>query len=96
VAPHPPAGLPGDGPLVTFARSRLAVPWDPRFRSLLDLAEACSVPVRWSCRAGVCHNCESGLIDGRLDYEPQPLDRPADGNVLLCCAKPLSALELDL
>jgi ferredoxin-NADP reductase/MOSC domain-containing protein YiiM len=96
VAPHPPAGPPGDGPLVTFARSRLAVPWDPRFTSLLELAEACSVPVRWSCRAGVCHNCESGLIDGRLDYEPQPLDRPAAGNVLLCCAKPLSAVELDL
>jgi hypothetical protein len=23
--------------------------------SLLELAEACDVPVRWSCRAGVCH-----------------------------------------
>ena len=27
----------------------------PMNASLLELAEACDVPVRWSCRAGVCH-----------------------------------------
>ena len=95
-APHPPDGPQGAGPIVTFARSGLAVPWDTRFGSLLELAEACAVPVRWSCRTGVCHNCESGLIDGRLRYAPEPLDLPADGNALICCATPVSAVELDL
>ena len=81
---------------MTFAKSGIAVAWDGRFNNLLELAEACSVPVRWSCRTGVCHNCESGLIDGQLSYAPEPLDPPADGNVLICCATPTSAVALDL
>ena len=94
--PHPPQGNPGSGPTVSFTRSGLSVPWNPRFPSLLEFAEACDVPVRWSCRAGVCHMCESGLIDGEVRYAPEPLDRPAAGNVLICCSTPLAALEVDL
>lgn len=94
--PHLPSGEPGTGPNVTFARSNLVVPWPARFNSLLELAEACAVPVRWSCRTGVCHNCECPLIDGQLRYAPAPLDRPADGNALICCSTPLSDVQLDL
>jgi ferredoxin-NADP reductase/MOSC domain-containing protein YiiM len=94
--PHLPVGPKGTGPLVTFAKSRLAVRWDTHFDSLLELAEACSVPVRWSCRTGVCHNCESGLIDGRLRYSPEPIDPPAEGVALICCSSPVSDIELDL
>jgi ferredoxin-NADP reductase/MOSC domain-containing protein YiiM len=94
--PHPPAGGVGTGPGVSFTRSGLTVPWDSRFASLLEFAEACDVNVRWSCRAGVCHTCESGLIDGKINYSPEPLDRPAEGNVLICCSTPLSKIELDL
>jgi ferredoxin len=82
--------------VVTFLRSGLAVPWDSRFGSLLELAEACAVPVRWACRSGVCHNCESNLIDGELTYAPEPLDPPAEGNALICCSMPITAIELDL
>lgn len=95
-APHPPAGSPGTGPLVSFARSNLIVPWDPRFQSLLELAEACDVPVRWSCRTGVCHSCESGLIAGNIRYQPEPLDPPADGTLLICCSQPCNEVILDL
>ena len=94
--PHRPDGPAGGGPIVTFLRSGLAVPWDSRFGSLLELAEACAVPVRWSCRSGVCHNCESGLIDGELAYAPEPLDPPAEGNALICCSTPRTAVALDL
>jgi ferredoxin len=96
-APHPPASSPGTGPLVSFARSGLAVRWRPsEDQSLLELAEACDVPVRWSCRTGVCHNCESGLISGSVAYEPEPLDAPADGNVLICCSRPQGDVVVDL
>ena len=94
--PHLPSGSVGRGPRVVFARSNLTARWDERFGSLLELAEACAVPVRWSCRTGVCHTCDSGLIDGAVGYSPQPLDAPADGRVLICCASPRSDLELDL
>jgi ferredoxin len=56
--------------------------------SLLELAEACDVPVKWSCRAAVCHNCESGLIAGTVSYAPVPLEPPTDGNLLICCSQP--------
>ena len=94
--PHPPLSAPGDGPIVSFTRSGLDVPWDNKFKSLLELAEACDVPVRWSCRTGVCHMCECGLLDGHLRYRPQPLDEPAAGNALICCSTPESRVELDL
>ena len=94
--PHRPDGPAGGGPMVTFLRSGLAAPWDSRFGSLLELAEACAVPVRWACRSGVCHNCESGLIEGEIAYAPEPLDPPAEGNALICCSTPKTAVELDL
>jgi ferredoxin-NADP reductase/MOSC domain-containing protein YiiM len=93
--PHSPVPV-GTGPMVSFTRSGLAVPWDNRFQSILELAEACDVPVRWSCRTGVCHMCECGIVDGQLRYAPEPLDRPALGNALICCSTPVTAVELDL
>jgi len=94
--PHPPAGEPGDGPHVAFARSGLTVRWDGGYASLLELAEACHVPVRWACRTGVCHTCETALLSGTVSYAPDPVDDPADGNTLLCCSQPHSDLALDL
>ena len=94
--PHPPAGQPGTGPTIEFARSNLAVPWSPEYTSLLELAEACDVPVRWSCRTGVCHNCETTLIAGDLDYSPDPVEPPADGSALICCSQPRDDVVLDL
>jgi len=95
-APHPPPGPPGSGPPVSFARSGITAAWDPKFASLLELAEACDVPVRWSCRAGVCHTCMTGLIGGSIIYNPEPLERPTSGNVLVCCSQPNAGVTLDL
>jgi ferredoxin-NADP reductase/MOSC domain-containing protein YiiM len=95
-APHKPDRGAGAGPMVSFARSNLAVRWDTAFQSLLELAEACDVPVRWACRTGVCHNCESGLIAGAVDYLPEPLEPPGDGNLLICCSRPRADVVLDL
>jgi len=93
---HPPAGEPGAGPQVSFTRSGLTVSWNSRFSSLLELAEACDVPVQWSCRTGVCHTCECALIGGSVSYQPDPLEPPATGNLLICCSRPSGDLEIDL
>jgi len=96
-APHLPRDGVGAGAQVSFARSGVAPRWNPSaYRSILELAEACDIPVRWSCRTGVCHNCESGLISGAVAYEPDPLDPPADGNVLICCSRPQGDVVIDL
>jgi ferredoxin-NADP reductase/MOSC domain-containing protein YiiM/ferredoxin len=96
-APHAPKEDATTGPLVSFARSGIAAHWkDSAYQSILELAEACDVPVRWSCRTGVCHNCESGLVSGAIAYAPQPLDKPAEGNLLVCCAQPILDVVIDL
>ena len=63
-------------PTIEFARSGLAVAWSSDYASLLELAEACDVPVRWSCRTGVCHNCESASSSAASSTAPIPSNRP--------------------
>lgn len=97
-APHQPARVPGGrpGPSVSFARSGLTVPWHPGYGTLLELAEACDVPARWSCRTGVCHTCETALVTGRVDYAPDPVEPPAEGSALICCSTPTADIALDM
>jgi ferredoxin-NADP reductase len=96
-APHLPKDEANTGPMVSFARSGIAAHWSASaYQSILELAEACDVPVRWSCRTGVCHSCESGLISGTVVYGPEPLDKPADGNLLVCCSQPIRDVVIDL
>jgi ferredoxin-NADP reductase/MOSC domain-containing protein YiiM/ferredoxin len=94
--PHPPAGKAGPGPMISFSRSNLSVPWDPAFPNILELAEACDVPVRWSCRTGVCHECLTSLVSGELTYGPEPLEPPERGSALICCSQPRAEVTLDL
>ncbi len=96
VPPHLPAGAPGTGPLVTFARSALSLPFDAAYRSILELADACAVPTRWSCRTGVCHTCVTPLLAGAVTYAPDPLEPPATGSTLICCATPTTDVVVDI
>jgi ferredoxin-NADP reductase/ferredoxin len=94
--PHQPVGPPGRGPEVSFARSAITARWGSQYASVLGLAEACDVPARWSCRTGVCHTCETALLAGAVSYDPEPLEPPADGNVLICSAQPTEGVIIDL
>ncbi|MCZ0986084.1 MOSC and FAD-binding oxidoreductase domain-containing protein [Streptomyces diastatochromogenes] len=96
VRPHQPPGPPGTGPLITFARSGITTTWSPAHASLLDLAEACDIPTRWSCRTGVCHTCVTHLVAGDITYTTPPLELPEPGTVLVCCSEPTSEVVLDL
>ena len=96
-APHLPKDDAETGPVVSFARSGIAAHWNAAsYQSLLELAEACDVPVRWSCRTGVCHSWECGLVSGTVDYGPEPLEQPAEGNLLVCCSQPIRDVVVDL
>jgi ferredoxin-NADP reductase len=95
-APHQPPGPPGTGPLVTFTRSGITTRFPADGRSVLELADACDIPARWSCRAGVCQTCITPLLSGEVTYSPEPLESPADGQVLICCAQPGTDIVLDM
>jgi len=45
---------------------------------------------------GFCHNCETTLIAGDLDYNPEPVEPPANGSALICCSQPRDDVALDL
>jgi ferredoxin len=94
--PHAPLGPPGTGPLVTFARSGISAPFRTAAKSVLDLADACDISTRWSCRSGVRHTCVTPLVAGDISYDPAPLELPADGEVLICCAQPRSDIVVDM
>ena len=94
-APHPPA-VPGDGPLVTFSRSGLSVPYDTAQHSLLEMAELCDVPTPLL----VPHGCVPHLFDG-TPGRPRGLRagfaRAGGGReALLCCCHPAGDVVLDL
>lgn len=94
--PHVPADAAGTGPRVSFARSGITVRWDDRYGSLLELAEACDVPVRWACRTGVCHTCISRILGGSVHYTTEPLDPPDASSALICCSRPENDIALDI
>ncbi|HEX3815544.1 MAG TPA: MOSC and FAD-binding oxidoreductase domain-containing protein [Mycobacteriales bacterium] len=96
VTPHQPPGPPGTGPQITFARSGLTVRWSQGHASLLELADACDIPTRYSCRSGVCHTCITPVLAGDIAYAPDPLEMPGSDEALICCAHPDSDLVLDL
>ena len=93
--PHQPPGPRGTGPAVTFARSGITTPFPADGGSVLDLADACDVPTRWSCRTGVCHTCATPLLSGEVAYAPDPLEPAPGGEVLLCCARPTTDIVVD-
>ncbi|MBO9202835.1 MULTISPECIES: MOSC and FAD-binding oxidoreductase domain-containing protein [Niastella] len=96
ITPHLPPDNTGTGPLVNFTKSNISFNWNTRFNNILEAAETCDIQVHWSCRVGVCHRCESSLLDGKIEYDPSPLDPPAMGRVLICCSRPVTDIELDL
>jgi ferredoxin-NADP reductase/MOSC domain-containing protein YiiM len=94
--PHQPPGPEGNGPLVTFARSGVSARFPAGAGNVLELAESCDVPARWSCRTGVCHTCVTPVVSGELAYSPDPLEPPPAGQALICCARPRTELVLDM
>lgn len=105
-APLPPTGEPiataeangaGAGLQISFARSQRAAAWDEASdTNLLAFAERLGLDPPFSCRAGICSTCRTGLLQGEVDYVEEPLDPPGPGEVLLCCARPRGPLVLDL
>jgi uncharacterized protein len=85
---------------VTFLRSGDAAEWTAERGTLLEFAEGKGLNPPFSCRAGHCGSCATRMTAGRVTYTEPTAWRPAEGEVLLCCAMPAAGsgerLELDL
>ena len=81
---------------VLFAKSEKVAKWEANSMSLLDLAETAGLSPEFSCRSGICNSCKCRLKEGEVEYFEEPLDPPASGEVLICCARPKGRVVLDL
>ncbi|HWT34668.1 MAG TPA: 2Fe-2S iron-sulfur cluster-binding protein [Paraburkholderia sp.] len=81
---------------VRFSPRGESVAWDPACASLLEFAEQHGHAPAFSCRIGICNTCVTRLVDGEVEYTETPLEPPAEGTVLLCCAKPSGSVTLAL
>lgn len=81
---------------VQFTSGDKAVTWDDGSHSLLDFAEANGLAPNFSCRSGICNDCKCKLLDGEVEYFEEPLDMPAEGEVLICCARPKTPVHIDI
>lgn len=81
---------------VHFMKSNLAAVWTGEHQSLLELSETAGVQAPYSCRMGSCSTCETGLMEGKVNYDPEPFLEVQEGRILLCCSQPISDLKLDL
>ena len=81
---------------VTFRKSGRSATWVDGSESLLSFAESHGLAPEFSCRAGVCGTCTTGLVEGEISYFEDPLDDPGAGQVLICCARPKASVVLDL
>ncbi len=82
--------------IVTFARSGVSVPWTKGAFSILSLAEQRGLRLANSCRTGLCSVCVCRLDAGEVAYEVEPIEPPAAGEVMICCARPTTSVMLNL
>lgn len=64
--------------------------------SLLDHLERHNIHHEYQCRAGFCGACRVKLKKGKVSYAQPPLAFIQGDEILLCCCRAESDLELDL
>lgn len=84
---------------IAFLASGKEAQWTPRAGSLLDLAESRGLTPEAGCRVGACGTCATRIIAGEVAYPAPPTFAPAQGEALICCARPAAGqtvLRLDV
>lgn len=64
--------------------------------SILETLENANIQVSYQCREGFCGACRAKLLNGSTQYSNEPLAFVREGEILLCCSKPLSDIKIEL
>lgn len=64
--------------------------------TLLETFEQGGIPTDAQCRQGYCGACRMQLTAGQVHYHQPPLAYLAPQQILICCAKPKSDIELQV
>ena len=64
---------------------------------ILDAAEKVEIEIESSCRAGTCGTCTAKVLKGEVTYDADydALSGLEPGEILTCCAKPVSSIVID-
>jgi ferredoxin len=96
-APEPDEPLPdGVAANITFQRAGKTAESTPL--TVLEAAEECGVTIPYECRSGICGQCKTKLVSGKVAMEVQDAlttgDR-AKGLVLACQARATNDVVID-
>jgi uncharacterized protein len=83
-----------EGITVTFSVSDEVVPWTGEQRTLLEFAEAHSIPISAGCTYGDCGTCLTDLLAGEVEYLHETGIRPEQGTCLPCSCRPKTSVIL--
>jgi ferredoxin-NADP reductase len=88
-----------DGATATIRFTRAGKTADlPREQSILEAAEEAGIEIPFECRSGICGQCKTQLIAGRVTMDVQDALTAADrarGLILACQAHALRDVEVD-
>jgi ferredoxin len=76
-----------DGRVITFVEQD---------KNILKSLERENIESHYHCRDGYCGACRCKLISGEVKYNLAPIAFVRDGDILTCCAQPLSNIEIDI
>ncbi len=89
--------VPDADAMLTFQRSGKTVAASPT-KTVLELAEENGIRIDYDCRSGICGQCKTKLVEGRVAMETQdaldPIDR-SNQLILSCQARCLDAVVVD-
>ncbi len=89
--------LPTGDTAIVFRRAGRAVEAAPG-RTVLEAAEDAGVAIPFECRSGICGQCKTPLVSGRVTMDVQDALSAADrarGLILACQARALQPIEVD-
>jgi ferredoxin-NADP reductase/DMSO/TMAO reductase YedYZ heme-binding membrane subunit len=89
--------LPTAETAIVFRRSGRAVDAAPG-QTVLEAAEDAGVTIPYECRSGICGQCKTPLVSGRVAMDVQDALSAADrarGLILACQARALQPVEID-
>lgn len=69
---------------------------DDEDNSLLEHLEKENIEVHYHCREGYCGACRTKLNEGKVQYHIDPLAFIDDDEILPCCCKPSSDIDITI
>jgi ferredoxin len=65
-------------------------------KNILNSLDRENIESHYHCRDGFCGACRCKLIKGSVEYPNEPLAYIDDDEILTCCSKPTSDIEIDI